>query len=1295
MSRQTATVTFQALELKGSLLPASLLEEVSKFNRPKELLLEPQDYGLSKGERLRDRIDAAWVLTKELWEEYRDLEQRAGLSNAGLHFGLRFLQEVLNWTEVEPCNGWQQGESRYPITHRAFEGAVPLILRGIGAGDLDRGSKQFGQDDRKRSPHSCLQECLNADDSANWGVLLSGDRLRLLHDNPSLVKPAYLAADLELLIEGERFDEFSVLWLLLHASRFQHPKTGSCVLDDWKQKAEESGERVLGALRGGVQSALESLGWGFLNHPANGALREALQTGQLSRQQFHEQLLRLVYRFLFLFTAEDRDLLFPRELKADDPRRRIYREGYSVSRLRELAIKRSAYEGDYGDLWELQRLVFQQLSIGNSPLGLPGLGGLFSLEQCPDLQAAELWNGPLLRAIKAIGWFDAGGSFTRVRYRDLNTEELGSVYEGLLELHPQLEQQGSQWQLSYGGGAGSDRKTTGSYYTPDALVQELIKSALIPVIDDRLSKAHGQAEQEQALLNIKVIDPACGSGHFLLAAARRFAVALAQVRAGDDQPSEDDRQHALRDVVAHCIYAVDRNPMAVELCKVALWIEAIDPGKPLSFLDAHIQCGDSLVGVFDPKVLEEGIPDEAYKPLTGDNKTVCTSLKKENAAARKTISRRGSNRGIQGSLDLSGTQPRSQGQQALQAIEAMPETTLAETAAKQAAYAQWLADRGRDPETLAADLYTAAFFLAKTSDSRATVPTTEHLLKLLAGQPVEEVMEEAVVQAAQNFRFFHWHLRFGEVMAKGGFDCVLGNPPWERIKLQEKEFFAARSEAIATAPNKAARERLIKALSALDASEADRTLMAEFELAKREAEGSGEFIRGSGRFELTAVGDLNTYALFAEHFLKLIAPSGRSGVIVPTGIATDNSTKAYFDAISRGGRLVSLYDFENREGLFPAVDSRMKFALLTLGDGVDATDFVFFATGTQQLSDDRRHFTLSADDIALINPNTRTCPVFRSLMDAELTKKIYGRVPVLIDEALGEQGNPWGIKFTRMLDMSNDSHLFFDEPASDRLPLYEAKLIHHYDHRWATYAAGGSSRDVTLAEKQDPDFKITPRYWVELSEVQERLKAQGWDRQWLMGWRDICRGTDERTVIASIAPLSGVGNQLPLVLPSSDTSGALLACLIGNLSCIPYDFFARHKVGGTHMNFFIFKQLPVLPPNAYSQATIDNIQQHILELTYTSQDLKPWAEDLGYNGPPFRFDPEHRALLRAELDVFYAHLYGLDRDELRYILDPADVMGPDYPSETFRVLKNNEIREFGEYRTQRLVLEAWHRRFGG
>ncbi len=1286
MARTTATVSFQAIELKGSLLPGSLLEQVARLQAP---LQKEADYGLGKGERLRERIDAAWVRLKEIWAEYKDLRERAAQGVTGLHTSVRILREVLGWPDLQPCSGWQHGDAHFPITHRAFEGAVPLIVRGIAADQLDKGSSQFGQEGRRRSPHSCLQECLNADDNANWGLLLTGDRLRLLHDNPSLVKPAYLAVDLELLVEGELFDEFAVLWLLLHASRLRHPQTGSCVLDAWKEKAQESGERVLGQLRNGVQQALEALGNGLLQHPGNEALRHQLASGVLSGQELHRQLLRLVYRFLFLFTAEDRDLLFPRTLGQEDPRRRIYREGYSIGRLRELAIRRSAFEGPYGDLWQTQKLVFLQLRQSSSPLGLPGLGGLFAEPQCRALEQGELANRYLLRAIRAIGWFQAGDTLTRVNYRDLNTEELGSVYEGLLELHPQLERAGGSWQLSYGGGAGSDRKTTGSYYTPDQLVQLLIVSALLPVIAERLSKATTQQEKEKALLAIRVLDPACGSGHFLLAAARRLALELARIRAGDEEPGEELRQECLREVAAHCIYGVDKNPMAVELCKVALWIEAVDPGKPLSFLDAHIQCGDSLVGVFDPKVLEQGIPDEAYKPLTGDDKTVCSSLKKENASFRKA----GQKGTLQTTLNLQTTPPISRSQQRLQEIEEMPETTLAEGSAKQAAYEAWEQERSSDPQTLAADLYTAAFFLPKTRGGRAQVPTTEHLLLLQGGQEIPGDLELAVEQAAKDFRFFHWHLRFGEVMEKGAFDCVLGNPPWERIKLQEKEFFAARSEAIATAPNKAARERLIKALIAPDASEADRTLVWEFELAKREAEGSSEFIRGSGRFELTAVGDLNTYALFAEHFLRLIGLGGRSGMIVPTGIATDSSTKAYFDAISSSRQLVSLYDFRTGPGLFPEIGHQtFKFSLITLGKA-ERTDFVFSALEAHDLSDRRRHFTLDSNDFALLNPNTRTCPVFRTQMDAEMTKKIYHRVPVLIDDALGDQGNPWGVKFMRMLDMSNDSHLFFDEPSPDRLPLYEAKLIHHYDHRWATNSADGSSRDPTLAEKRDPSFQITPRYWVETSEVQTRLKAQGWERQWLMGWRNIAKTQNERTLIATITPKVAFGHSGTLFF--SCHSPSLHAMLLGFIACLPCDFVVRQKVGGTNMTHNYFKQFPFLPPSTYTHAAIDFIQPRVLELTYTAHDLKPWAEDLGYEGPPFIFDPERRSLLRAELDAFYAHLYGLTRDELRYILDPADVMGPDYPSETFRVLKTNELRQFGEYRTQRLVLQAWDRLFGG
>lgn len=1283
--RRSATLQFNAIRLVGGLLPASLIEQIARQEAPGQ---KASDYGLPKNLRLQVAVDQAWVTARALWQEAKELSSRGEDTPWRVWFSSRLLREVFGWDDLASCEPRRIEEALYPISHQAFGRKVPLVLTPVESELLDQGSKAYGQDGRRRSPHSCLQECLNADDSSDWGVLCNGTTLRLLHDNPALVKPAYVQVELGAILDGGLFDEFAVLWLLLQASRFQSNSEGHCRLDAWLELGQQSGERALNRLRDGVQSALEELGEGFLRHPANQELVRRLKDGELSTMDLFRQLLRLVYRLLFLCAAEDRTLLFPPGVPFAILQ--VYREGYSLSRLRDLAIRSGAQEHQHSDLWKVQVLMFRELEKETgSELGLPALGGLFNQDRCPDLDTAQLSNAALLAAVRAIGWFydEQSQSRTRINYAAMNTEEFGSVYESLLELHPQVRSVGGGLRFSLGGVAGSERKTSGSYYTPEDLVRLLILSALLPVIRDRLSKATTPEEKEAALLAIRVLDPACGSGHFLLAAARRLALELARIKAGDDEPSEELRRECLRKVVARCIYGVDKNPMAVELCKVALWIEAIEPGKPLGFLDAHIQCGDSLVGVFDPKVLDDGIPDGAFKPLTGDDKKICASLKKKNQ-----------NFVVKGQADLFTFDAMGMAMPSSTAFEDIAEEDLQAVRRKEKAYQTWRKDPAIQQELQRADAYTAAFFLAKQEDTQDLVPLSQNLDAIKRGSVLSPVMANAVANAAEDFCFLHWHLAFPEAMRAGGFDCVLGNPPWERIKLQEKEFFASRSEAIATAANKAARERLIQELRSETASQADRQLVQEFELSKREAEGSGEFIRSSGRFSLTAVGDLNTYALFAEHVLNLIAPDGRAGVIVPTGIATDNSTKAYFDDISGKGKLVSLISFENESFIFKTVHHAYKFCVLTLrADAIQnaQAQYCFYIRHFPQLSQADRFFSLSANEITLLNPNTRTCPVFRSQMDARLAKQIYSRVPVLIDEALGEGGNPWGVKFMRMFDMSNDSHLFFDEPAADRLPLCEAKLIHHYDHRWATYAADGASRDVTLAEKQDPDFQIKPRYWVERSELQARLQAQGWDRQWLMGWRDITLSTNERTVIASIAPLGGAGNKWPLMIPAASHRGNMAAIFIGCLSSLAYDFCARQKIGGSTMNFFIYKQLPVLPPSAYTQATLDFIQPRVLELTYTANDLKPWAKDLGYDGPPFRFDPERRALLRAELDAFYAHLYGLSRDELRYILDPADVMGPDYPSETFRVLKNNEIRQFGEYRTQRLVLEAWDRLFGG
>ena len=531
--------------------------------------------------------------------------------------------------------------------------------------------------------------------------------------------------------------------------------------------------------------------------------------------------------------------------------------------------------------------------------------------------------------------------------------------------------------------------------------------------------------------------------------------------------------------------------------------------------------------------------------------------------------------------------------------------------------------------------------------------------------------------------------------------------------MQEKEFFAARDAEIANAQNKSVRERLIKQLP-LNNPE----LLEEFELAKYDATAQGRFVRGSSRFTLTAVGDINTYSIFSETARRLIAPTGKAGIIVPTGIATDDTCKKFFGDLVQSQTLSALMDFENREGLFADVDSRMKFSLLSISNQpTPETKFSFFLTHPRQLEDKQRVFTLTPQDIALINPNTLTSPVFRTRADAELTRKIYQRVPVLENERTGV--NPWGISFMTMFHMSNDSGLFRDYPAgcgeggdppkspfkrgtkseSDSesgspllrglggsLPLYEAKMFHQFDRGWATYE-GLDVRDVSLTEKQDPDFRATPRYWVDKQEVDNKLAGK-WDKQWLLAFRDITNATNERTSIASLLPRIAVGHKAPLIFTQIDNI-QLVSCLLGNLNTLAFDFVARQKVGGTNMSYFILRQLPVLPPEYYTAQDIEFISSRVLELVYTAWDMQPFAQDMGYEGAPFVWNPERRATLRAELDAKYAKLYGLTRDELRYILDPSDVYGAEFPSETFRVLKSKEMKEYGEYRTQRLVLAAW------
>ncbi|RDH46489.1 Eco57I restriction-modification methylase domain-containing protein [Zooshikella ganghwensis] len=1308
-----SALNLPSLTLEGSLFLPDQLEKAALGQAKHQT---ETDYQTPKGLKLKDDYSRAFQIACAQWKHFALSLERKDVDalTTTKAFVEELLRDVFAYSTLQAAIPIKVNDRTYPITLVA--GHLTVVVAPFTA-KLDDSLPLFaieGSGSRKKSVFQLTQELLNASDEHLWAIATNGKQLRLLRDAASLTRPSFLEIDLQDVLEAQRFSEFANIWRLLHSSRAALNETPeNSIWEAWRETGKAEGARVRDGLRHGVEQALLSLGEGFIQHPANQHLRAQLDGGQLSKDAYFQQLLRLIYRLIFLFNVEERGVLHATDnSRTAQQARRAYAQGYALARLRDSCLKRRNLN-HFDDQWQALRIVFKGLAEGEPRLALPALGGLFNQVQCSALDAASLSNKHLLIAIRHLRWANHDSSLAPVDYRNMGPEELGSVYESLLELVPEIDLQAKAFGFigitSEGSTAGNARKTSGSYYTPDALVQELIRSALEPVIKQRLDES--KTNPIKALLSIRVIDPACGSGHFLLAAARRLAQELAQLRAEDGAVKPQDYRHALREVISHCIFGVDRNPMALELARTALWLEGFEEGQPLSFLDHHLQCGDALLGLAELKALEYGVPKAAFKPLSGDEKPICTLLNKANTAALKQLAK--DRKSPQFRLPLEQSNALSQ----LQAIEAMPQNSTKQIAKQESAYKAFLEKAKNSRLRHAADMVLGAFLLPKTEQTESQIPTTASVyLELVSEQHNKQhnAQRKAATQACSEAKVFHWPLAFPQVFAQGGFDCVLGNPPWEHIELKEEEFFATRNVNVVNAKNKAERTQRIQWLSEgvlakhllpdlhhpEHECQAEIRLFHEYSRAKSELDAASAFAHvkedEGGRYPLTGKGRVNTYALFSESILQAMSDKGRAGFIVPTGIATDDSTKAFFGHISQSGRLVSLYDIENRDKVFTAVDSRMKFCLLTLGQARRA-EFAFFLTQTTQLTDARRRFNLTPNEFRLINPNTLTCPVFRSKQDAELTKKLYCVAPVLIDEKNQENGNPWAISFMQGThNMSSDSHMFQSEPGEGLLPLYEAKMIHQFDHRWATYD-GDNSRDCTLEEKASQNFAVTPRYWVDQKEVEERLTKQDktgnvlwqWDKAWLMGWRRNARSTDERTTIATVMPIYAHGDSLFLYLTGRQYDGKTNAALLANFNSLIVDFVARLKVGGMNFSYYYFKQLPVLPPDYYNTTDFNFIIPRVLHLTYTAIDLKPWAQDLGYDGEPFPFNPERRALLRAELDAYYAKLYDLTRDELRYILDPADLMGEDYPSETFRVLKNKEMAKFGEYRTQRLVLEAW------
>lgn len=1337
----SAGAVFKAVRTVGTALPAEAIPRANELRMPGQ---NAEAYELPPGMAVNGAIARAWEAMLAAHRSWRAALDRLPEGDAATKLTrdkwlLPLLYE-LGWGRPDVVSGGLAvppglGETEaphFPISHRvAWPDAahpsawVPLHLVGAGVG-LD--TKTAGV--AARAPQAMVQDYLNREDHALWAIVSNGHELRLLRDASSLTRQSFVEFDLDAIFGDQLYSDFRILFLTVHASRFAprlddkaakavgagadsdedeeaeqaEPKLDNCWLERWRTTAIDDGARAMLNLQHGIAAALQELGTGFVTHPANTALREALAAAADADRDLQRALLRIAYRLIVLFVVEDRELLHPAGVP--ESARILYADYFSTARLRRLAA--APVGGWHTDLWQAHQIVTDALAGDGLPaLGLNGFGAtLFSRDALSILDGAELPNRALLAAVRALSQINdpVTGLPRTVDYRNLDSEELGGMYEGLLAYTPRYHADERTFTLDVS--TGNERKKSGSYYTPSELIALVLDEALDPLIDEAVR----DADAERALLDITVVDPACGSGHFVVAAARRIAAALATVRTGETEPAPAALRAATADVIERCVYGVDLNDLAIEITKVALWLEAFDADRPFPFLDAHFRVGNALLGT-TPELLRRNIPDDAFKALGDDDAEWTRKLKARNKSERQADQ-------AQLTLSFGAEGLNVETSQFTKAAHEADTGTVASVAALRARADAWRRLE-TDPDLvtakLVADAWCAAFVQSKTGAMTSGQGVTHATLRALSETP-ESVPDTIITQVnalARQYRFFHWHLEFPGIFTvpedgsadagtgwTGGFSCVIGNPPWERVKIQDKEFFGnAGRPDIEGAATAAIRKEMIDELAY-----SDPDMFWNYQAVLLRSDRIAHFLLKSGRYPLTGHGDVNTYSVFAETMRAVTRANGVSGVIAPSGIATDKYTAPFFADALNNQRLSTFYDFVNTKKIFRDVDSRVRFAIVAMSGAARESIRTRFSFLNLSLLDvPERRFELAASEVIQLNPNTGTLPIFNSRDDADLTLSIYSRNPVLIRDG-DDDGNPWGLSFARMFDTATNSDQFlpsdaltdavwrgwdFDASGVEYLPLYEGKMVHHYDHRFSGYselptANGKHIRVFTSdSEHDNPNSEARARHWVKKSAVQQKLNGK-WEHDWILGWRDITRSDDSRTFISAVIPTAAVGDTFLLALPSDVGKAPLLQAV---WSSFIFDYVSRQKLSGTHMKYFTTKQLACLHPDKFddhvpwqlSLSLAEWVTPYVLELSYTSNRLRAYAELLGDSGRPYCWVTERRRLLRADLDAAFLHMYVLARHDAEHVLD------------SFTKIRRREQGDFGEYRTKRLVLEAYDR----
>lgn len=805
-------MSFPSLRLEGSLLSAELLGQLDRSETAGQ---RPSDFGLPTGKAVKDEIALAWADAQDQWRIYRRkldaLPVDATATSETRHLWMVPLLRLLGW-QLEST---ERGEvlpnaKNYRFSHRAADrgGFVVHLLGWRDSLDLKRDTHE-GVAGPRMSPHALVQEYLNLTEHV-YALVSNGRQLRLLRDSVRFVRQSFVEFDLERIFSDGLYTDFSALFRLLHASRMPRTpqETPESLIERYHQDSLDAGARIRAGLSGAVKESLLQLANGFLAHRGNDALRAALKSGDVTSAKFHQSLLRLIYRLLFLLVIEERDLVFP--TGSDRRLRERYARGYSLARLRRLAEKRHYADRHFEDAWLAVLSTFRLFEDAASAtkLGLAPLGGdLFAPDALGPLHGCRLDNESFLNSLRRLSVFQHPEKkhLIRVNYASLNVEEFGSVYQGLLEFEPTVVELDSRW--TYSLPAGDERSRTGSHYTPEELVQPLLKHSLEYLIAEKLTQARLDSEKmehggrapaplsarcggegrgevgalnsqlrysqlaEKALLSLRICDVACGSGHILLAAARRLATELAIVRTREEQPSPTALRSAVRDVIRHCLYGMDLNPLAVELCKVALWLEAHVPGQALSFLDHRIHCGNAIVGLAHRDELKRGIPDEAFKTLPGDDRELAAALRRQNRDERRG----------QQALNFAGrveADIRALDED-YRAFEQIPERgAVTDYQARRQRYEQFRRNPRLRDLSLLADAQVAQFYLPKTPENRGKHVTHDAFSRWMEGvNPIGPGIAAAMT-IAEKKRFGHWFIEFWDVVDAGGFDLIIGNPPY-------------------------------------------------------------------------------------------------------------------------------------------------------------------------------------------------------------------------------------------------------------------------------------------------------------------------------------------------------------------------------------------------------------------------------------------------------------------------------------------------------------------------------------